>query len=225
LKRVVVTGLGIVSCIGNNKEEVVDSLREGRSGIEFCQEYADMGFRSHIHGAVKLDITEAIDRRQRRFMGDGAAYNYIAMEQAIADSGLEDSDVSNERTGLIMGSGGPSVKNVVTSVDALREKGSSRKVGPFMVPRAMSSTNSATLATPFKIKGVSYSITSACSTSAHCIGTSSPAAARNCTGRFRCCSTPCRRSPPATTTRPRPPRGRSTSRATASSSPAAAASW
>ncbi len=170
MKRVVVTGLGIVSCIGNNKEEVVDSLREGRSGIEFCQEYADMGFRSHIHGAVKLDINEAIDRRQRRFMGDGAAYNYIAMEQAIADSGLEDSDVSNERTGLIMGSGGPSVKNVVTSVDALREKGSSRKVGPFMVPRAMSSTNSATLATPFKIKGLSYSITSACSTSAHCIG-------------------------------------------------------
>jgi 3-oxoacyl-[acyl-carrier-protein] synthase-1 len=173
LKRAVVTGLGIVSCIGNNKEEVVDSLREGRSGITFCQEYKDMGFRSHIHGAPNIDIDAVVDRRQRRFMGDGAAFNYIAMQEAIADSGLEENEVSNERTGLIMGSGGPSVKNVVRSVDALREKGSSRKVGPFMVPRAMSSTNSATLATPFKIKGLSYSITSACSTSAHCIGNAS----------------------------------------------------
>ncbi len=173
MKRAVVTGLGIVSCIGNNKQEVVDSLREGRSGIVFCQEYKDLGFRSHVHGAPKIDIDAVVDRRQRRFMGDGAAYNYIAMQEAIADSGLEENEVSNERTGLIMGSGGPSVKNVVRSVDALREKGSSRKVGPFMVPRAMSSTNSATLATPFKIKGLSYSITSACSTSAHCIGNAS----------------------------------------------------
>ena len=173
MKRAVVTGLGIVSCIGNNKQEVVDSLREGRSGIVFCQEYKDLGFRSQVHGAPKIDIDAVVDRRQRRFMGDGAAYNYIAMQEAIADSGLEENEVSNERTGLIMGSGGPSVKNVVRSVDALREKGSSRKVGPFMVPRAMSSTNSATLATPFKIKGLSYSITSACSTSAHCIGNAS----------------------------------------------------
>ena len=173
MKRAVVTGLGIVSCIGDNKQEVVDSLREGRSGIVFCQEYKDLGFRSHVHGAPKIDIDAVVDRRQRRFMGDGAAYNYIAMQEAIADSGLEENEVSNERTGLIMGSGGPSVKNVVRSVDALREKGSSRKVGPFMVPRAMSSTNSATLATPFKIKGLSYSITSACSTSAHCIGNAS----------------------------------------------------
>ncbi len=173
MKRAVITGLGIVSCIGNNKEEVVDSLREGRSGITFSQEYKDLGFRSHVQGAPNIDIDAAVDRRQRRFMGDGAAYNFIAMQEAIADSGLEENEVSNERTGLIMGSGGPSVKNVVRSVDALREKGSSRKVGPFMVPRAMSSTNSATLATPFKIKGLSYSITSACSTSAHCIGNAS----------------------------------------------------
>ncbi len=170
MRRVVVTGLGIVSSIGNNKAEVVDALRTGRSGIEFCDVYKEMGFRSHIHGSIKLDPNEAVDRRLRRFMGDGAVYNYVAMEEAIRDSGLEESDVSNERTGLIMGSGGPSTSNQVLAVDTLREKGSSKKVGPFMVPRAMSSTNSATLATPFHIKGVNYSITSACSTSAHCIG-------------------------------------------------------
>ncbi len=170
MRRVVITGLGIVSSIGNNKEEVVDSLRDGRSGIEFSQEYADLGFRSQVHGTVKLDLDQAVDRKARRFMGDGAAYNFVAMEEAIADAGLTEAEVSNERTGLIMGSGGPSTQNQVKAADLLREKGSSRRVGPYMVPRTMSSTNSATLSTWFKIKGPSYSISSACSTSAHCIG-------------------------------------------------------
>ena len=169
MRRVVVTGMGIVSSIGNNKEEVLTSLKEGRSGIEFCEEYCELGLRSHVHGSIKIDLTNALDRKQLRFMGDGAAYNYIAMEEAIADSGLAPEDVSNERTGIIMGSGGPSTKNLLLATDTLREKGAKR-VGPFMVPRTMSSTNSATLATPFKIKGVNYSISSACSTSAHCIG-------------------------------------------------------
>ena len=169
MRRVVVTGLGIISCIGNDKEEVLDSLKEGRSGIEYCDKYEELGFRSHVHGSIKLDIEEALDRKIRRFMGDGAAYNYIAMQQAIDDSGLEEDDVSNERTGMIMGSGGPSTRNLLWSWDTLREK-SAKRVGPYRVPRTMSSTNSATLATPFKIKGVNYSITSACSTSAHCIG-------------------------------------------------------
>ena len=169
MRRVVVTGMGIVSSIGNNSEEVLDSLREGRSGIEFSEEYREMGFRSHVHGSVKIDLDEAVDRKLRRFMGDGAAYNYLAMEQAVRDAGLEDSDVSNERTGMIMGSGGPSTRNLLLACDTAREKGP-RKVGPFMVPRAMSSTNSATLATAFRIKGLSYSISSACATSAHCIG-------------------------------------------------------
>ena len=169
LRRVVVTGLGIVSSIGNNKQEVVDSLRSGRSGIEFCQEYADLGFRSRIHGAIQLDLDELIDRKLKRFMGDGAAFNYIAMAQAIEDAGLEQADVSNPRSGLVMGSGGPSTSNIVQAADILREKGI-RRVGPYMVTRTMSSTNSACLATPFKIKGVNYSISSACSTSAHCIG-------------------------------------------------------
>ena len=170
MRRVVITGLGIVSSIGNNKEEVVQSLRDGRSGIEFSQEYADLGFRSQIHGTVKLDLDAVVDRKARRFMGDGAAYNFVAMEEAIADAGLTEAEVSNERTGLIMGSGGPSTQNQVRAADLLREKGSSRRVGPYMVPRTMSSTNSATLSTWFKIKGPSYSISSACSTSAHCIG-------------------------------------------------------
>ncbi|MCG8595041.1 MAG: beta-ketoacyl-ACP synthase I [Kiloniellales bacterium] len=170
MRRVVITGLGIVSSIGNNKEEVAASLREGRSGIEFSQEYADLGFRSQVHGTVKLDLDAAVDRKARRFMGDGAAYNFVAMQEAIADAGLSESEVSNERTGLIMGSGGPSTQNQVKAADMLREKGSSRRVGPYMVPRTMSSTNSATLSTWFKIKGPSYSISSACSTSAHCIG-------------------------------------------------------
>ncbi|MEJ2362030.1 MAG: beta-ketoacyl-ACP synthase I [Gammaproteobacteria bacterium] len=169
MRRVVVTGLGIVSSIGNNRDEVVQSLRETRSGIELSQEYADLGFRSHIHGPIRLDLAELIDRKLKRFMGDGAAFNYLAMQQAIADAGLEDGDVSNPRTGLIMGSGGPSTSNIVDAADILRSKGVKR-IGPYMVTRGMSSTNSACLATPFKIKGVNYSITSACSTSAHCIG-------------------------------------------------------
>ena len=170
MRRVVVTGMGIVSSIGNNKKEALAALRQGKSGIEFCEEYRDMGFRSHIHGSLKIDLDTLVDRRARRFMGDGAAYNFVAMEQAIADAGLEDNDISNERTGLVMGSGGTSTKDQVLAADLLREKGSSRRVGPFMVPRIMTSTNSATLSTWFKIKGASYSISSACSTSAHCIG-------------------------------------------------------
>jgi 3-oxoacyl-[acyl-carrier-protein] synthase-1 len=170
MRRVVVTGIGIVSSLGNNQDEVRQALKDGRSGIVFVPEYKEMGFRSHVHGAITLDPDTAVDRRLRRFMGDGAVWNYVAMEQAIADSGLGENDVSNERTGLIMGSGGPSTKDQVAAADLLREKKSSKRVGPFMVPRTMSSTNSATLATPFHIKGVNYSITSACSTSAHCIG-------------------------------------------------------
>ena len=169
MRRAVITGMGIVSCIGNNKQEVLASLREGRSGISVCDEFKNMGFRSHLHGKPAINLEEKVDRKLLRFMGDGAAYNYIAMEEAIADSGLAESDVSNERTGLIMGSGGPSTRNIVATVDTAREKGP-RKVSPFMVPRTMSSTNSATLATPFKIHGVNYSISSACATSAHCIG-------------------------------------------------------
>lgn len=169
MRRVVVTGLGIVSSIGNNAQEVLASLREGRSGIVKAKEYAELGFRCQVHGAPSLDLENAIDRKVRRFMGAGAAWNYISMQQAIQDAGLEDSDVSNERTGLIMGSGGPSTRAIVQAADTTRSKGP-RKVGPFEVPKAMSSTNSATLATPFKIRGVNYSISSACSTSAHCIG-------------------------------------------------------
>jgi 3-oxoacyl-[acyl-carrier-protein] synthase-1 len=169
MRRVVVTGIGIVSSIGNNQAEVTESLREGKSGIVFNPEYKERGFRSQVSGSIKLDIDATVDRRLRRFMGDGAAYSYVAMEQAIADSGLETSDISNERTGLVMGSGGPSTRNLVAAADIGRDKGP-RKVGPFMVPRAMSSTISANLSTAFKIKGLSYSISSACSTSAHCIG-------------------------------------------------------
>jgi len=169
MKRVVVTGLGIVSPIGNNQTEVVDSLKVGRSGIVFSEEYQELGFRSHVHGPINIDLDGFIDRKVKRFMGDGAAFNYIAMQQAIDDAGLEDSDVSNVRTGLIMGSGGPSTSNLVAAADILRAKGVKR-VGPYMVPRTMSSTNIACLATPFKIKGINYSITSACATSAHCIG-------------------------------------------------------
>ncbi len=170
MRRVVVTGIGIVSSIGNDKAEVVDSLREGRSGIEFVEEYKERGFRSHVAGTIKIDIEELIDRRLRRFMGDGAAYNYIAMREAIEDAGLEDADVRSERTGLVMGSGGPSTSNQVRAADTLREKGNTRKIGPFMVPRVMSSTNSANLSTAFGTKGLSYSISSACSTSTHCVG-------------------------------------------------------
>jgi len=169
MRRVVVTGMGIVSSIGNNAQEVVASLREARSGIVLAREYAELGFRCQVHGAPKLDWETALDRKIRRFMGAGAAWNYIAMEQAIQDAGLEKSEVSHERTGLVMGSGGPSTRAIVQAADTTREKGP-RKVGPFEVPKSMSSTNSATLATPFQIKGVNYSISSACSTSAHCIG-------------------------------------------------------
>jgi len=169
MRRVVVTGLGIVSSIGNNTNEVTDSLRTGRSGIEYVDEYRELGFRSHIAGTLNIDTAELIDRKLRRFMGNSAAYNYIAMQEAVNDSGLPDNMVSNERTGLIAGSGGASTENVALAIDLLREKGL-RRVGPYMVPRTMSSTNSACLATPFKIHGVNYSISSACSTSAHCIG-------------------------------------------------------
>jgi 3-oxoacyl-[acyl-carrier-protein] synthase I len=169
MRRVVVTGMGIVSSIGNSAQEVLASLREAKSGIVKADKYAELGFRCQVHGAPKLDWESMIDRKVRRFMGAGAAWNYLAMEQAIRDAGLEEAVVSNERTGLIMGSGGPSTKAIVQAADTTREKGP-KKVGPFEVPKAMSSTNSATLSTPYHIKGVSYSISSACSTSAHCIG-------------------------------------------------------
>jgi 3-oxoacyl-[acyl-carrier-protein] synthase-1 len=165
----VVTGLGVVSSIGNNKQEVTESLKAGQPGITFAEEYAERGFRSQIHGSIKIDLEQHVDRKLRRFMGDGAAFNYVAMNEAIADSGLEAGEVSHPMTGLIMGSGGPSTSNQVQAADIARERGV-RRIGPYMVPRCMSSTNSANLATAFKIKGMSYSISSACSTSAHCIG-------------------------------------------------------
>ena len=172
MRRVVVTGMGIVCSIGNNTQEVVASLREAKSGITVAEDYKRMGFRSQVHGNIKIDLDTAVDRRAKRFMGDGAAYTWIAMNQAIADAGLEPSDVSNERTGLIVGSGGPSTKAIVAAADTARTepvKGP-KKVGPFAVPKAMSSTCSANLSTWFKTKGVNYSISSACSTSANCIG-------------------------------------------------------
>ena len=170
MRRVVVTGLGIISPIGNTAAEVTDSLRAGRSGIVFAPEYAEHGFRSQVHGKPQITLEDHIDKRNLRFMGAGAAYNFLAMEQAIADAGLEESDISNERSGLITGSGGPSTSNLFQAHKIVVEKGSPKRMGPFMVTRCMSSTNSACLATPFRIKGVNYSITSACSTSAHCIG-------------------------------------------------------
>jgi 3-oxoacyl-[acyl-carrier-protein] synthase-1 len=170
MRRVVITGIGITSSIGNNADEVKDSLKVGRSGIVFAPDYAELGFRSQIHGTVKLDVADHIDRKQLRFMGEGAAYAVIAMEQAIADSGLSKGDISNPRTGLIAGSGGPSTANMLTAFDTTRDKGPKR-VGPYMVPRCMSSTISACIATFFEIKGLNYSITSACSTSSHCIST------------------------------------------------------
>lgn len=170
MRRVVITGLGIVSPIGNNAAEVTESLRAGRSGIVFSPEYAERGFRSQVEGRPTIDIAAHVDKRDLRFMGEGAAWNFIAMQQAIADSGLEPSDVSNPRTGLVMGSGGPSTSNFFNAHQIVVEKGAPKRMGPFMVTRCMSSTNSACLATPFSIKGVNYSITSACSTSAHCIG-------------------------------------------------------
>ena len=169
MRRVVVTGIGIVSCIGNNKEEVLKSLIDGKSGITHSSEQQELGFRSQVYGKPTLDPEDYLEKKERRFMGNGAAWNYIAMQQAIEDSGLEDSEIVNENTGLIMGSGGPSTKALIEAADITREKGPKR-VGPFAVPKAMSSTNSATLATPFGIKGVNYSISSACATSSHCIG-------------------------------------------------------
>ncbi len=169
MRRVVVTGLGVVSSIGNNANEVLDALRTGRSGVVFAEEQAERGFRSQVQGAIDIDLTQHVDRKLRRFMGDGAAYGYVAMTEAIADAGLGADLVSNPRTGLIMGSGGPSTSNQVQAADIARDKGVKR-IGPYMVPRCMSSTVSANLATAYPIKGVSYSISSACSTSAHCIG-------------------------------------------------------
>lgn len=170
MRRVVITGIGIISSIGNSASEVEASLRAGKSGIVFAPEYAEHGFRSQVHGMPQIVLEDHIDKRDLRFMGPGAAYNFLAMQQAIADAGLEEADVSNERSGLIMGSGGPSTSNFFNAFDAVITKGAPKKMGPFMVTRCMSSTNSACLATPFKTKGVNYSITSACSTSAHCIG-------------------------------------------------------
>jgi len=170
MRRVVITGLGIISPIGNNAQDVSASLKAGKSGIRAEPNYAEHGFRSQIAGIPQIDLAENIDKRQLRFMGPTAAYAYLAMQQAIQDSGLEESDISNERTGLIAGSGGPSTSNFFTAFDTVISKGAPKRMGPFMVTRCMSSTVSACLATPFKIKGVNYSITSACSTSAHCIG-------------------------------------------------------
>ena len=169
MKRVVVTGIGIVSCLGNDQDSVLESLKNGKSGITFSPEYEEMGLRSHVSGSIDLDLDDLIDRRPRRFMSDAAAYAYVAMQQSIDDAGLSKEQVSNVRTGLVAGSGGASMSSMVEAADILREKGVKR-VGPYRVPKVMSSTVSACLATPFEIKGVNYSITSACSTSAHCIG-------------------------------------------------------
>jgi len=170
MRRVVITGIGIVSCIGNNKAEVLDSLLGTKSGIVFSEEHKKYNFRSQVVGAVKnLDLEKHIDRKIRRFMGDGSAYSYIALKEAIKESGLEEKEISNEQTGIIIGSGGPSIKNVYFAVDTIR-KSAPKRMGPYIVPRTMASTCSATLAVPFKIKGVNYSISSACATSGHCIG-------------------------------------------------------
>ena len=170
MRRVVVTGIGIVSPIGSDAETVAASLKNSTSGITFSEEQSEHGFRSHVAARPSIDIEALIDKRVRRFMGDGAAWNYIAMQNAIEDSGLAEDMVSNVRSGLVVGSGGPSVQNQMAATDIVRKNGAPKRIGPFYVPRCMSSTNSATLATPFKIKGVNYSMTSACSTSAHCIG-------------------------------------------------------
>jgi len=169
MKRVVITGMGIVSCLGNNQEEVHQSLINSKSGITFSEEYKEYNLKSNIHGKPNIKLEDHIDRKIIRFMGEGSAYNYIAMYEAIKDSALEEKDISNISTGMIMGSGGPSIKNVILAADKTREK-NPKKMGPFVVPRTMASTASATLAVPFKIKGVNYTISSACATSAHCIG-------------------------------------------------------
>ena len=169
MRRVVVTGIGIVSCLGNNQEEVYQSLLNSKSGISYSEEYKEHNLRSHVHGKPNIKLEDHIDRKTIRFMGSGSAYNYIAMKEAIEDSGLEESEVSNFKTGIVMGSGGPSIENVILAADKTREK-NPKKMGPFIVPRTMASTASATLATPFKIKGTNYTISSACATSGHCIG-------------------------------------------------------
>ena len=170
MRRVVVTGLGIVSSIGNNAQEVTASLRDAKSGISFSPDFAEHGFKCQVWGAPKIDTTDLVDRRAMRFLSQGGAWNHVAMKQAIADSGLEESDITNERTGIIMGSGGPSTRTLIEAADITRRNNSPKRIGPFAVPKSMSSTASATLATWFKIHGVNYSISSACSTSAHCIG-------------------------------------------------------
>ncbi len=169
MKRVVVTGIGVVSCLGNNQNEVYQSLLNTKSGISFCEDYKEHNLKSHIHGKPNIKLEDHIDRKIIRFMGDGSSYNYIAMKEAIKDSGLEEKEVSNFTTGIVMGSGGPSIKNVILAADKTREK-NPKKMGPFIVPRTMASTASATLAVPFKIKGINYTISSACATSGHCIG-------------------------------------------------------
>ncbi len=170
MRRVVVTGLGIVSSIGNNAQEVTASLRDAKSGISFSPDFAEHGFKCQVWGSPKIDTTDMVDRRAMRFLSQGGAWNHVAMKQAIADSGLEESDITNERTGIIMGSGGPSTRTLIEAADITRKNNSPKRIGPFAVPKSMSSTASATLATWFKIHGVNYSISSACSTSAHCIG-------------------------------------------------------
>ena len=171
MKRVVITGIGIVSCLGNNQDEVYQSLINSKSGISFCKEYKEHNLKSHVHGKPNIKIEDHIDRKIIRFMGSGSAYNYIAMKEAVKDSGLEDKDVSNISTGIVMGSGGPSIENVILAADKARAK-TPKLMGPFIVPRTMASTASATLAVPFKIKGVNYTMSSACATSGHCIGNS-----------------------------------------------------
>ena len=171
MKRVVVTGIGIVSCLGNNQEEVYQSLLNSKSGISFCEEYKEHNLKSQIHGKPNIKLQDHVDRKTIRFMGSGSAYNYIAMKEAIKDSGLEEKDVSNVSTGIVMGSGGPSIENVILAADKTRAK-TPKLMGPFIVPRTMASTASATLAVPFKIKGVNYTMSSACATSGHCIGNS-----------------------------------------------------
>ena len=171
MKRVVVTGIGIVSCLGNNQEEVYQSLKNSKSGISFCDEYKEHNLRSHVHGKPDIKLQDHVDRKTIRFMGSGSAYNYIAMKEAVKDSGLDEKDVSNETTGIVMGSGGPSIENVILAADKTRAK-TPKLMGPFIVPRTMASTASATLAVPFKIKGVNYTMSSACTTSGNCIGNS-----------------------------------------------------
>ena len=169
MKRVVVTGIGVVSCLGNNQKEVCDSLMNTKSGISFAEEYKEHNLKSNIHGKPNIKLEDHVDRKIIRFMGDGSAYNYIAMDEAVKDSGLKENEISNISTGMVMGSGGPSIKNVILAADKTREK-NPKKMGPFIVPRTMASTASATLAVPYKIKGVNYTISSACATSGHCIG-------------------------------------------------------